>query len=66
MAGSGLHVHVSLRDAAGKNIFAAADANSSPSLRQAIAGTLATLADGMAICAPGPMCNFRRRLMKFA
>jgi len=59
MAGSGLHVHVSLLDAAGKNIFAAADANSSPSLRQAIAGTLATLADGMAICAPGPN-SYRR------
>ena len=32
---------------------------SSPPLRQAIAGTLATLADGMALCAPGPN-SFRR------
>jgi glutamine synthetase len=59
MAGSGLHVHVSLLDAAGDNIFAAPDAHASPRLRQAIAGTLATLADGMAICAPGPN-SFRR------
>jgi glutamine synthetase len=59
MAGSGLHVHVSLRDASGNNIFAAADVNSSPALRQAIAGTLATLSDGMALCAPGPN-SFRR------
>jgi glutamine synthetase len=59
MAGSGLHVHVSLLDASGNNIFAAPDAFSSPALRQAIAGTLSTLADGMALCAPGPN-SFRR------
>jgi len=59
MAGSGLHVHVSLLDAGGRNIFAAADPHASPSLRHAIAGTLATLADGMAVCAPGPN-SFRR------
>lgn len=58
-AGSGLHVHVSLLDSSAKNIFAAADAHSSPRLRQAIAGALATLADGMAICAPGPN-SYRR------
>ena len=59
MAGSGLHVHVSLLDGQGRNIFAAADPHQSTPLRQAIAGTLATLADGMAICAPGPN-SFRR------
>ncbi len=59
MAGSGLHVHVSLLDARGSNIFAAADALASTPLRHAIAGTLATLADGMALCAPGPN-SFRR------
>jgi glutamine synthetase len=59
MAGSGLHVHVSLLDHSGRNIFAAPDAMSSQPLRQAIAGTLATLADGMALCAPGPN-SFRR------
>ena len=59
MAGSGLHVHVSLLDAHGRNIFAAADPLASAPLRHAIAGTLATLADGMALCAPGPN-SFRR------
>jgi glutamine synthetase len=58
-AGSGLHIHVSLLDRAGRNIFAAADPLASVSLRQAIAGTLATLADGMALCAPVPN-SFRR------
>jgi glutamine synthetase len=59
MAGSGLHVHVSLLDKSGRNIFAAADPLASPRLRNAIAGTLATLADGMALCAPGPN-SYRR------
>ncbi len=59
MAGSGLHVHVSLLDTQGRNIFAAADPQASPKLRSAIAGTLATLADGMALCAPGPN-SYRR------
>jgi glutamine synthetase len=59
MAGSGLHIHVSLLDSAGRNIFTAANAAESPSLRHAIAGTLASLADGMAICAPGPN-SYRR------
>ena len=59
MAGSGLHVHVSLLDKSGANIFAADDPLASKPLRQAIAGTLATLADGMALCAPGPN-SYRR------
>jgi glutamine synthetase len=64
MAGSGLHVHVSLLDAAGQNVFAATDPLSSAPLRHAIAGTLATLADGMALCAPGP--NSYRRFRREA
>ena len=59
MAGSGLHIHVSLLDKSGANIFAADDPLASKPLRQAIAGTLATLADGMALCAPGPN-SYRR------
>lgn len=58
-AGSGLHIHVSLLDTAGKNIFAAPAPLDSTPLRQVIAGTLATLAEGMAICAPGPN-SYRR------
>ncbi|MFM7396862.1 MAG: glutamine synthetase family protein [Gammaproteobacteria bacterium] len=70
MAGSGLHVHVSVLDAAGQNIFAcpdpAATADDAPhhgiessALRHGIGGMLRSLADGMAICAPGPN-SYRR------
>jgi glutamine synthetase len=59
MAGSGLHIHVSLVDDAGRNIFAAANALDSAPLRHAIAGTLITLSEGMALCAPGPN-SYRR------
>jgi len=59
MAGSGLHIHVSLQDAAGRNIFAATNPLDSAPLRHVIAGTLTTLADGMALCAPGPN-SYRR------
>ena len=58
-AGSGLHIHVSLVDGAGRNIFAAANPLDSAPLRHVIGGTLATLADGMALCAPGPN-SYRR------
>jgi glutamine synthetase len=63
MAGSGLHVHVSLQDAGGQNIFACdpvdASTVSRAELRHAIGGLLDTLADGVAICAPGPN-SYRR------
>jgi len=59
MAGSGLHIHVSLLDAEGRNIFAAANPLESTPLRYVIGGTLTTLADGMALCAPGPN-SYRR------
>lgn len=60
MAGSGLHVHVSLQDAGGRNIFASEAASGSTELRHAVAGLLDTLGDGMLVCAPGP--NSYRRL----
>ncbi|MBC8027318.1 MAG: glutamine synthetase [Steroidobacteraceae bacterium] len=59
MAGSGLHVHVSVLDKEGRNVFAAPTPQESAPLRHAIAGTLASLGDGMAICAPGPN-SYRR------
>lgn len=59
MAGSGLHVHVSLLDSDGRNHFAAPSPQESAPLRHAIAGVLETLADGMALCAPGPN-SYRR------
>jgi glutamine synthetase len=59
MAGSGLHIHVSLQDGDGRNIFAAASPLESRPLRHVIAGTLGTLSEGMALCAPGPN-SYRR------
>jgi glutamine synthetase len=59
MAGSGLHIHVSVLDAGGRNIFACDDPAECADLRHAVSGLLDTLADGMAICAPGPN-SYRR------
>lgn len=51
-AGSGLHIHVSVQDGAGRNIFAAEAADGAPPLRHAIAGLAALLPESMAIFAP--------------
>ncbi len=59
MAGSGLHIHVSALDAAGRNIFACDDPTTHTPLLHAIAGTLVTLPAGVALCAPGPN-SYRR------
>lgn len=51
-AGSGLHLHVSVNDAQGNNIFASEDPAGTLALRHALGGLKATLADSMAIFAP--------------
>jgi glutamine synthetase len=51
-AGSGAHLHLSLADAAGKNLFAADDASGTPLLRHAIAGLAATAGDAFLAFAP--------------
>jgi glutamine synthetase len=53
-AGSSLHVHVSVIDQAGRNVFAGPDASHplSDTLRHAIGGLAATMAESMAIFAP--------------
>jgi glutamine synthetase len=51
-AGSGFHIHASLADRAGRNLFAAEDPQGTPLMRQAIAGLLATIAEGMGVFAP--------------
>jgi glutamine synthetase len=53
-AGCSLHVHVSLLDADGRNVFAAADRADgfSDTLRHAIGGLAATMGESMAIFAP--------------
>jgi glutamine synthetase len=63
--GSGLHVHVSLVDRDGRNVFAGPpdpkiDRPISDTLRQAIGGLLATMPEAMAIFAPN--ANSYRRL----
>jgi glutamine synthetase len=51
-AGSGMHLHVSVNDKSGKNIFASDAPEGAPSLRHAIGGMKALLGDSMAILAP--------------
>jgi len=52
MAGSGAHLHVSLLDASGRNVFASADAADNETLRHAIGGLAASMSDAMLIFAP--------------
>lgn len=59
MAGSGLHVHVSLNDAHGHNVFASENPLGSIAMQQAAAGLLSTMAEGMALFAP--LANSWRR-----
>lgn len=58
-AGSGMHLHISMNDAAGKNAFASEDPQGTPLLRHAIGGMKACLAESMAIFAPNAN-SFRR------
>lgn len=51
-SGSGMHVHVSLVDRDGYNIFASEDPAGSEQLRHALAGMLAILPDSVGILAP--------------
>lgn len=51
-SGSGMHVHFSILDKEGRNIFAGKDSKGSPALHYAIGGLLATMAESMAILAP--------------
>ena len=51
-AGSGMHVHVSLLDRAGENVFSGHGEDLAMPLRGGIAGLLATMGDLMAVFAP--------------
>ncbi len=53
-AGSGMHLHVSLNDTEGHNLFAENEGEASPNplLRHAIGGLAATMGDGMLVFAP--------------
>jgi glutamine synthetase len=65
-AGNGLHLHVSVNDAEGNNIFASEDPQGTLALRHAIGGMKATLADGMAIFAPNANSYRRFRANSYA
>ncbi len=52
LAGSGMHLHVSVNDKAGKNIFASEKPEGEPVLAHAVGGMKKLLGDSMAIYAP--------------
>lgn len=52
LAGSGMHLHVSVNDKTGKNIFASDKPEGEPVLAHAVGGMKALLGDSMAIFAP--------------
>ncbi|MEL6477519.1 MAG: glutamine synthetase family protein [Pseudomonadota bacterium] len=59
MAGSGMHLHMSLLDAEGRNVFSA-DPDPAEAARHAVAGMLGTMGDCLLIFAPS--ANAYRRL----
>ncbi len=61
-AGCGLHIHVSLFDRDGRNIFDDGGERGSPAVRHAVGGLLATMRDGQAIFAPN--ANSYRRFQE--
>ncbi|HVY84912.1 MAG TPA: glutamine synthetase family protein [Caulobacterales bacterium] len=65
-AGSGMHMHVSVNDAKGKNIFASEAAEGAPTLRHAVGGMKALLGDSMAIFAPNANSYRRFRANSYA
>lgn len=58
-SGSGTHIHVSMLDSGGNNIFADEDPAGSPRLRHAVGGLLEAMPESMAILAPN-INSFRR------
>ena len=66
LAGSGMHLHASLADAAGANLCADDAPQGSALLRHAIGGLRATLADAMAVFAPHANSYRRFRALSYA
>jgi len=65
-AGNGLHLHVSVNDESGVNIFASEDPAGTPALRHAIGGMRNLLAESMAIFAPNANSYRRFRANSYA
>jgi glutamine synthetase len=57
--GSGLHIHVSLMDKSGRNVFDDGSALGSEALRQAVGGLQAVMGEAMAVFAPN-VNSYRR------
>jgi glutamine synthetase len=66
LAGSGMHLHVSVNDAKGKNIMASDAVEGAPAVRHAIAGMKALLGESMAIFAPNANSYRRFRANSYA
>ncbi len=66
IAGSGMHIHMSMLGPDGANIFAADDPRGTTALGHAIAGMAATMADAMAILAPNANSYRRFRARSYA
>ena len=66
LAGSGMHLHVSVNDNAGNNIFASDKPEGEPVLAHAIGGMKALLGDSMAIFAPNANSYRRFRANSYA
>ncbi len=60
-SGSGMHMHVSLLDEQGNNVFSGGDETGNKTLHQAVGGLLDTMADSVALLAPN--INSYRRFM---
>ncbi len=65
-AGSGMHLHVSVNDADGRNVFASEAAQGGPLLANAVGGMRETLGDAMAIFAPNANSYRRFRANSYA
>ena len=65
-AGTGMHIHVSLADEQGRNVFAAEDPTGTELLRHAIGGLRETMAESMLIFAPHANSFRRFRKLSYA
>ncbi|QIG47034.1 glutamine synthetase [Nordella sp. HKS 07] len=64
--GSGMHIHISLADEAGKNLFAAANPTENELLLNALGGLKASMAESMLIFAPNANSYRRFRRNSYA
>ncbi len=66
LSGSGLHIHVSVNDAKGRNIFASNDPEGAEPLHHAIGGAAVTMPAGIAVFAPNANSYRRFRPNSYA